>query len=81
MTSFLHFKKQGPRRTLGPDVRACHFTQWIDDTMSPLDEERWNMLRRREEEGRMAARNAERLRLHNEALKKELDDIRKGRNT
>lgn len=60
-------------------MRACHFTQWIDDFISPSDQMRLTIMREREEEGRRAALNAEMLRRHNEALKKELDDIRNGR--
>lgn len=59
-------------------MRACHFVECIDDSISHPDQECWDMIRR-EEEGQREAYHAEMLRLHNEALKKELDDIRKER--
>ena len=72
--------KQGSGRTEAPNIRACHFVERIDDSISHKDAEYLARKKQREEEGRRAARNAEIVRLHTEASKKELDDIVNGRN-
>ncbi|CAN6277824.1 unnamed protein product [Urochloa humidicola] len=45
----------GSSRTRPPDTRVCHFTEWIDNSISWKDQMRWDEMWWEQEQGRHAA--------------------------
>ncbi|CAN6162327.1 unnamed protein product [Urochloa humidicola] len=68
---------EGSSRTRPPATKACHFIEWIDDSISWKDQMHWDEMKAEQEEGRRAAQRAKNERAAGERLKKEIEDIRR----